>query len=77
MNPTTTKTAWDFLAGLPVGIWYALAGAVVLAVVLFFGGTIAAGLATIFRGGKIHAGKDGVTMESPDDDHPTPPTAAA
>ena len=58
---------WVFLSSLPVGIWYALAAAVVLAVVFLCGGTAAAFLVAVLRGGKIKISKDGAEADAPED----------
>ena len=73
-------TVWQFLASLPVGIWYALAGTVVLAVLLLCGGTVTTALVTIFRGGKVKITKSGVEADAPEadkDEPPAPPTGGA
>ena len=66
-------TVWQFLSTLPVGIAW---GILVLAG-LGLAGVIWLGTYTLYKGGKIKAGK--VELDAPDaeDDHPAPPAGAA
>ena len=66
-------TVWQFLASLPVGIWYALAGTVVFGVILICGGTVTTALVAIFRGGKVKITKSGVEADAPEADKDEPP----
>ena len=57
---------YQFLSSIPAGVWYALAAAVLLAVVFLCGGTAAAFLVTVIRGGKIKISKDGAEADAPE-----------
>ena len=56
--------AWQFLASLPVAVWFAVLIIAGLAVVLLFGGAVASVLVTLIKGGKVKVSKDGVEAET-------------
>lgn len=57
-------TVWQFLAGLPVALWYGVILIVALIVLLVFGGAVASFLVTLIKGGKVKVSKDGIEADT-------------
>lgn len=57
-------TLWQFLAGLPVIVWYIVLGLIGMTILFLGGWMITTSLMTLYRGGKIHVSKDGIEEQT-------------